>query len=277
MSSEPECEKIRVVIASNWGWGDIPNISLEDWIAKGPGSRWHIGPAGAICADDGRRLPISVIPLQYRNNEFAQFLYAAGAVPYPWNHGSSIVHPPALEFLPADEPLRYLGGKTSRISQDKSGSLDLQSDEITLQFPANWYVYPVKVYGDGGNLFSNCEINDRVLKPLSSERDFIGIFNVRFGGFVEFSPIIEHYIPTGGLVPGWEQHNTTINNHEVAYIITEPDAENRAFLAFVYKVKHIVPVVMHWLQYFAVVKNEHKASLLQEIFAMLSTIRLSAE
>jgi hypothetical protein len=78
---QKECSDIFVVIRHPHGDAEI---SLNDWMRIGPGERKYIAPIEAKCGDDGRKLPISVIPLSYRNNWFSRWLIHLGILQNPW-------------------------------------------------------------------------------------------------------------------------------------------------------------------------------------------------
>lgn len=76
-----DCSTIKVVISHSYG--DITTL-LKDWTRRGPGERKFTHPIKAICADDDRQLPLSVIPLRYRNNTLSRFLIRIGFFDDPW-------------------------------------------------------------------------------------------------------------------------------------------------------------------------------------------------
>lgn len=63
--------------------GDI-EIPLEEWIKTGPGERDLLQPVLAIRASTGEKLPLSVIPLQYRNTILSRLLISLHILPQPW-------------------------------------------------------------------------------------------------------------------------------------------------------------------------------------------------
>lgn len=81
MNIDKDCTDIRVTIAHPMGYIET---SLEMWMQNGPGERRYIAPVRVICADDGRPLPLSVIPLRYRNNGLSRLLIRIGVLENPW-------------------------------------------------------------------------------------------------------------------------------------------------------------------------------------------------
>jgi len=63
-------------------------VSLEEWISIGPGARPLVRPVEAKKKDSGESLPLSVIPLRYRNNRLSRALIALGVLNDPWKRFS---------------------------------------------------------------------------------------------------------------------------------------------------------------------------------------------
>lgn len=58
-------------------------VSLAQWMATGPGPRTLLRPTVVRSRSTGQ-LPLTVIPLQYRNNEESRPLIADGTIESPW-------------------------------------------------------------------------------------------------------------------------------------------------------------------------------------------------
>ncbi|GIE80682.1 hypothetical protein Aph02nite_66320 [Actinoplanes philippinensis] len=76
-----DVEDVLVVIAHPSGDVEVP---LTDWIATGPGPRRLVRPVRARARSTGRRLPLSVIPLRYRNDGESRRAIAEGRLEEPW-------------------------------------------------------------------------------------------------------------------------------------------------------------------------------------------------
>ncbi|MEG3632618.1 hypothetical protein [Micromonospora palythoicola] len=72
-----------VLVVIEHPFGEV-EASLAEWIATGPGPRRFVRPVRARSRSTGRRLPLSVIPLQYRNNAQSRRAIAAGRLDDPW-------------------------------------------------------------------------------------------------------------------------------------------------------------------------------------------------
>lgn len=57
---------------------------LAQWIRTGPGPRPYVRPSRAWSRTTGEELPLTVIPLQYRNTRAARRAVRDGLVPNPW-------------------------------------------------------------------------------------------------------------------------------------------------------------------------------------------------
>jgi hypothetical protein len=81
-AGEPiDLDDVLVVIAHPFGDVEVP---LTNWIATGPGSRPFVRPVRAHSRSTGRRLPLTVIPLQYRNDGQSRRSIADGRLGDPW-------------------------------------------------------------------------------------------------------------------------------------------------------------------------------------------------
>jgi len=72
---------IMVLIAHPAGDVECP---LAQWIQIGPGRRTYLRPARAWSRATGEELPLTVIPLQYRNTRAARRAVREGRVSNPW-------------------------------------------------------------------------------------------------------------------------------------------------------------------------------------------------
>lgn len=72
-----------VLLVITHPFGDV-EVPLADWIATGPGPRRFVRPVRAYSRSTGRRLPLSVIPLRYRNDEESRRAIADGLLDDPW-------------------------------------------------------------------------------------------------------------------------------------------------------------------------------------------------
>ncbi len=71
MSDAKNNLEIVVVLDHPHGKVEIP---LEEWIAKGPGERKLLTPIAAKNRRTGKQVPLSVVPLRYRNNKLSSSL-----------------------------------------------------------------------------------------------------------------------------------------------------------------------------------------------------------
>jgi hypothetical protein len=81
-AGEPiDLDDALVVIEHPFGEVEVP---LADWVATGPGARRFVRPVRARSRKAGRRLPLTAIPLQYRNNGESRQAIADGRIDDPW-------------------------------------------------------------------------------------------------------------------------------------------------------------------------------------------------
>ncbi|HEV3000857.1 MAG TPA: hypothetical protein VGW75_08990 [Solirubrobacteraceae bacterium] len=59
-------------------------VPLADWIERGPGPRDLLRPTAAHDRQTGERLPLSVIPLPFRNSRVSRALVRLGVLQTPW-------------------------------------------------------------------------------------------------------------------------------------------------------------------------------------------------
>jgi hypothetical protein len=76
-----DLDQLSVVLAHSFG--DV-NVPLEEWMQVGPGPRRFIHPIKVISEKTGKELPLSVIPLRYRNTVLSRFLIRIGLLDDPW-------------------------------------------------------------------------------------------------------------------------------------------------------------------------------------------------
>ncbi|MBO0869866.1 MAG: hypothetical protein J2P15_15000 [Micromonosporaceae bacterium] len=77
----PHPDDILVVIGHPYRDIEVP---LATWIAIGPGPRRFVRPVRARSRSTGEPLPLTVIPLRYRNDEQARKAIRDGLVEDPW-------------------------------------------------------------------------------------------------------------------------------------------------------------------------------------------------
>ena len=81
---------------------DIPDIDTDDliltiehpmgriettftqWIERGPGPRELVKPVAVRSRTTGQNLPLTVIPMRYRNDDESRRLIAEGEIDSPW-------------------------------------------------------------------------------------------------------------------------------------------------------------------------------------------------
>ena len=59
-------------------------LSLTAWMRHGPGPREFLSPESARSRSTGQSLPLTVVPLAYRNTKVSRALIAAGKIRSPW-------------------------------------------------------------------------------------------------------------------------------------------------------------------------------------------------
>jgi len=59
-------------------------MSLEEWLKTGAGSRKLLKPYKVKDKLTGKQLPLGTIPLKYRNNSLSRFLIKLGIIENPW-------------------------------------------------------------------------------------------------------------------------------------------------------------------------------------------------
>lgn len=82
--SLPRPEDVRLIIPHNWSWDPEAGMSMREWMELGPGPRPGIRPVSARHAVTGKKLPLSVVPLRYRNTALSRLLILLGFLQDPW-------------------------------------------------------------------------------------------------------------------------------------------------------------------------------------------------
>jgi hypothetical protein len=73
----------EVIVVLEHPYGTI-ETTLEQWKEQGPGDRPFVRPIAAKERESQKPLPLSVIPLQYRNNGLSRMLIRSGLLTDPW-------------------------------------------------------------------------------------------------------------------------------------------------------------------------------------------------
>lgn len=81
MNAKVNPEDVLVII--NHPHGKI-EITLQEWMLRGPGERNLLQPVGVKSRTTGETMPINTIPFAYRNNTFSRFLIKIGVLSSPW-------------------------------------------------------------------------------------------------------------------------------------------------------------------------------------------------
>jgi hypothetical protein len=59
-------------------------VSLSEWMRTGPGERPYLRPIAVRSRQTGRSLPLSAIPLPFRNTGLSRSLIKIGVLTNPW-------------------------------------------------------------------------------------------------------------------------------------------------------------------------------------------------
>ena len=86
MQSNTNLKEIDVILSHPHGQIEVPG---EKWLLTGPGERAWLSAVAAKSKKTGEVLPISVIPLRYRNNKLSRLLIKLGFLSDPWKPSSS--------------------------------------------------------------------------------------------------------------------------------------------------------------------------------------------
>jgi hypothetical protein len=81
VNETPRTADILVSIAHPHGELELP---LAEWMRVGPGPRELVRPIAARSAATGQPLPLSVVPLAYRNDRLSRTLIRLGLLKNPW-------------------------------------------------------------------------------------------------------------------------------------------------------------------------------------------------
>ena len=94
-------------------WGDFW-VSLERWIHCGPGLRYGSHPSDAKRTSTGEPLPLSVIPLQYRNDEESRRLIRLGLIENPWPYDLHVERDIEPDYLQWKRSIEEIEDEVSR-------------------------------------------------------------------------------------------------------------------------------------------------------------------
>ena len=72
-----------VLLTLDHQFGEV-DTTLAEWMRRGPGPRKKLQPIAARSMFTGEELPLTVIPLAYRNDRHTRALIAAGELEWPW-------------------------------------------------------------------------------------------------------------------------------------------------------------------------------------------------
>jgi hypothetical protein len=72
-----------ILVVIGHPFGDV-EVSLADWIATGPGPRPLVCPVRARSRSTGLPVPLSAIPLRYRNDAQSRRAIQDGELDDPW-------------------------------------------------------------------------------------------------------------------------------------------------------------------------------------------------
>jgi hypothetical protein len=74
----------RISVIIGHPYSDM-EVTLEEWINRGPGPRLFVRPVSARNKLTGEPLPLDVIPIQYRNDRQSIEMIVSGQISDPWN------------------------------------------------------------------------------------------------------------------------------------------------------------------------------------------------
>jgi hypothetical protein len=80
---EPEVRPEDVLVLVRHPFGDVW-ATLAAWREHGPGSRLLVRPVAAKSRLTGESLPVTMIPLPYRNDDESRAAVRRGEFPVPW-------------------------------------------------------------------------------------------------------------------------------------------------------------------------------------------------
>ena len=79
-----DLRQVEVRLSHPWNEDYVP---LGLWIEEGPGARPLMGPIAARHSETYESLPLSVVPLRYRNTRWSRLLIRLGVLEEPWSVG----------------------------------------------------------------------------------------------------------------------------------------------------------------------------------------------
>ena len=88
MLSNAKIKDIELILSHPHGQIEI---SGEKWVLTGPGEKDLLRPIAAKSKTTGEVLPITVIPLRYRNNRWSRLLIKLGLLSDPWKSNPHLV------------------------------------------------------------------------------------------------------------------------------------------------------------------------------------------
>jgi hypothetical protein len=80
---EPRLSPEDVLVLIRHPFGDLWP-TLAEWMERGPGHRYRLRPVAARSRVTGEELPLTVVPLPYRNDEGSRAAIERGDFPDPW-------------------------------------------------------------------------------------------------------------------------------------------------------------------------------------------------
>lgn len=81
--TEEEWDLGDVVLTLDHPFGQVETTLIE-WMRVGPGPRDRVRPIAAKSRETGQQLPMTVVPIAYRNDEATRYLIATGELEWPW-------------------------------------------------------------------------------------------------------------------------------------------------------------------------------------------------
>jgi len=81
-------EQIELDVMTSHG---TTKTTLQDWINTGPGVRPFSRPVAARISKTGEKLPLSCVPIRYRNTLVSRLLIRVGIFQSPWEKEQSDV------------------------------------------------------------------------------------------------------------------------------------------------------------------------------------------
>jgi hypothetical protein len=72
-----------IIVVVGHPFGDV-EVPLAEWVATGPGPRPYVRPLRAWSRSTGQPVPLSAIPLRYRNDQQSRQAIHDGLLEDPW-------------------------------------------------------------------------------------------------------------------------------------------------------------------------------------------------